>query len=56
VATPKHFPVRLGIIGGGQLARVTAIVALEIPSLDLFRTVRRKASSNKLVSVQFLNI
>jgi 5-(carboxyamino)imidazole ribonucleotide synthase len=27
---PKNFPVRLGIIGGGQLARMTAIAALPL--------------------------
>jgi 5-(carboxyamino)imidazole ribonucleotide synthase len=30
LAEPKHFPVRLGIIGGGQLARMTAIAALPL--------------------------
>lgn len=30
LAGPKHFPVRLGIIGGGQLARMTAIAALPL--------------------------
>jgi 5-(carboxyamino)imidazole ribonucleotide synthase len=30
LAAPKHFPVRLGIIGGGQLARMTAIAALPL--------------------------
>jgi 5-(carboxyamino)imidazole ribonucleotide synthase len=30
VATPKNYPVRLGIIGGGQLARMTAIAALPL--------------------------
>ncbi len=29
-AAPKNFPVRLGIIGGGQLARMTAIAALPL--------------------------
>lgn len=29
-AAPNHFPVRLGIIGGGQLARMTAIAALPL--------------------------
>jgi len=27
---PQHYPVRLGIIGGGQLARMTAIAALPL--------------------------
>ena len=30
LAVPKNFPVRLGIIGGGQLARMTAIAALPL--------------------------
>jgi len=30
LAPPEHFPVRLGIIGGGQLARMTAIAALPL--------------------------
>jgi 5-(carboxyamino)imidazole ribonucleotide synthase len=30
LAAPKNFPVRLGIIGGGQLARMTAIAALPL--------------------------
>ena len=30
LAPPKNFPVRLGIIGGGQLARMTAIAALPL--------------------------
>jgi len=30
LAAPKHYPVRLGIIGGGQLARMTAIAALPL--------------------------
>ncbi len=30
LATPRNFPVRLGIIGGGQLARMTAIAALPL--------------------------
>ncbi len=30
LAGPKHYPVRLGIIGGGQLARMTAIAALPL--------------------------
>ena len=30
LAAPKHFPVRLGIIGGGQLARMTAMAALPL--------------------------
>ena len=30
LAGPKHYPARLGIIGGGQLARMTAIAALPL--------------------------
>lgn len=30
LAAPKNFPVRLGIIGGGQLARMTAMAALPL--------------------------
>ena len=30
LAPPKNFPVRLGIIGGGQLARMTTIAALPL--------------------------
>ena len=30
LAVPRNFPVRLGIIGGGQLARMTAIAALPL--------------------------
>ena len=30
LATPPNFPLRLGIIGGGQLARMTAIAALPL--------------------------
>jgi 5-(carboxyamino)imidazole ribonucleotide synthase len=30
LAAPKFFPVRLGIIGGGQLARMTAVAALPL--------------------------
>ena len=30
LATPQNFPVRLGIIGGGQLARMTAMAALPL--------------------------
>jgi 5-(carboxyamino)imidazole ribonucleotide synthase len=30
LAAPKHYPGRLGIIGGGQLARMTAIAALPL--------------------------
>ncbi len=29
-AQPKNYPVRLGIIGGGQLAHMTAIAALPL--------------------------
>jgi len=30
LAGPKNYPVRLGLIGGGQLARMTAIAALPL--------------------------